>query len=410
MQQLPQQSRQNQPIPMEVDQPQQPQSYDGQETQNNSGQGHDVMVVDPSPPETPKQGDQQQHQPQQMYIQTSGGQVVRHIPQSGQQGTQIIRQVTTSNPRQTMHVMQPQQVHIIQQQPGQVVTVPQSGQGERVTVFVRQSGQQTRPIQGQIRQGQQIVNAPQQTYIYQQAAPSGSGPVTTKYIVNTTPTQNRTASGSGETDNTDSHYYSPPPQLTPQQILPQRGHRPPGTQGYAHHRPRQVGHTQRMVTAQGGQKQQVRYIPVQSQGQTYVAAGTSPSGSVQFIRSSGQPVRYMTTGGGVVRMQSQNIRGQHVQSVQQYPTTVQGQQITTRVPIRASAPRVKVQVPTQAGQPRRVRPANIIQHVPQSTVNVVQVSQPLRTQTSTDAPASQPQQSAPPSSQQEAQETSQPNQ
>ena len=86
VQQVPQQTqRQQQHQMMEVDPQQQ-----GYPTTGES----DVMVVDSSPPMTPKQGEHQQSQPQPMIIQTSSGQMMRQMPQTGQQGTQIIRQVS----------------------------------------------------------------------------------------------------------------------------------------------------------------------------------------------------------------------------------------------------------------------------------------------------------------------------
>ena len=276
-----------------------------------------------------------------------------------------------------------------------MVTVPQGAQGERVTLVVRQ-GQQVRPIgTQQIRPGHQIVNAPGPAYVYQQTSGGTGGQVTAKYIVNTTPAQGRGPNNGGDSDS--SEYYSSPPQLTPQQTVPQRSHRPPQGPGTTFYRRAPPGQSAvRISQAPMGSNKPtpVRYtvqVPQGTQGQaTYVSSGApGPSGSVQYIRASNgnipqTGVRFITTGGqNVVRVPTQGIRqGQQIQSVQQYPM-VQGQQMTISArPQGYSArppQRVRLTVPSQANQQRRVRPAAMVQQIPQG-VNIVQVSQPMRQQ------------------------------
>uniref|UniRef100_A0AC34Q3S2 C2H2-type domain-containing protein n=1 Tax=Panagrolaimus sp. JU765 TaxID=591449 RepID=A0AC34Q3S2_9BILA len=352
VQQMPQQQT-RQMMPMEMDNQQQTNYVTTSDTS-------EVMVVDQN------QSQKTNEQPQQMIIQTSSGPVVKQIGSSGQQP--LIRQISGNPRQQQMHLISP--VHIIQQQPGQQMMTPGN---DRVTFVVRQ-GQPMRPIgTPQLRPAQQIMNAPAgTTYVYQQTTGTPSGQVT-KYYLNATPPRPNQGQ---EMDGND--YYSSPPQLTPQQTVPQRV-RPQQT-AYQNYRPRpgqSVRITQTPVT--GAKNTSVRYTVQVPQGQAptaFVTAG-APSGSVQYIRSPAQigqnGVKFITSNQNVLRVPSQGVRqGQQMQSVQQYPVTIQGSPVPLTRPAgyQQRPQRVRISTPNQ-GLPRRPRPPN--------PTNVVQInSQPVR--------------------------------
>jgi hypothetical protein len=362
------QQQQQQIQPMEIDPSQQQQMQQHQQQQTYSSQGPsppDVIMIDSTPPATPRMTpvvssiDQQPQQHQQVYIQTSNGQLRPATP-----GQQIIRQ---QGGRSVLY-QSSQPIHIIQQQPFS---------GEKFTTVLVRPSQQYRTVNPQqiSRNGQQIISNQQgNTYAYP-VTQSNQGIASRYYTTGpqrpSNPQSNQSQnpstpsstnnpsveSGTGGEQTSSNDYYSTPPQLTPQQAIP-RPRQPQGAYK-VYSQGRGISQVRTVAIANSGSKGTVKYAVQVPQGnypsQTYVNQS-----NIQYVRApggnvpKGSQVQFITN---PVRVTNPQRPGQ---SMQQYPVAVTGQPVAFSsrpqqpYTVRGqNQPRGRIVVPAVQGTPRR---------------------------------------------------------